>query len=197
MTKAYKGGGLFVRNDGSGYSITGAYWSVYFMKGEIPKETLGDLIALVGELPDMQEAYVADKNGNQMEIYDDSNPTAMEAATEIGRTLHITPVILEYYPYFLSILQDDSLQATAVNKDLIKIVQPSLIDAEKGEDLPEGPFGANALIEGRFFNAACWYNNRMAFSIGMIEPSDVHVKNLIHLLERNQLWEDKDDGGVT
>ena len=184
MTRAYKGGGLAVRNDGVGLSIGGAKWCVYIMHGDMPKETMGDLISLVGELPGEGEAYVADKNGNQMEIYDSSllSPMDLEPHTELTviplivcgsigilrelRTGHIIPVPFSY------------LQA---------IDYGSLM---KDEATPDGPFGISAMVEGRFYNAACWQNNMMAFSIGDSRIENERVKKLLGQLEALPLTEE-------
>lgn len=194
MTNAYKGGGLYIRNDGKGISISGMTWAVFFFHGEIPKETLGDLIALVGELPETGEAYTADKNGNQMEIYDDKSITAMDVAKLAKYELERTPVILESPPYIVGILQNpETLQVTAVNRRMLEIVDKSLIDTEKGEELPDGPVsGGGTLVEARFFPAATWWNNRMAFSIGYISVDD-HTTGLIKNLEGFELWRGADE----
>lgn len=187
MTRAYKGGGLSVRNDGVGLSIGGAKWCVYIMHGDMPKETMGDLISLVGELPGEGEAYVADKNGNQMEIYDSSllSPMDLEPHTELTviplivcgsigilrelRTGHIVPVPFSY------------LQA---------IDYGSLM---KDEATPDGPFGISAMVEGRFYNAACWQNNMMAFSIGDSRIENESVKKLLGQLESLPMPEENGD----
>ena len=135
MQNAYKGGGLRIRNDGQGISISGSSWAVYFLAGEIPKESLGDLISMVGELPERGESYTADKNGNQMEIWDDTWQNAMEIAGSGGEDLEITPVVVEGFPYFMRILQDCSMQITLIDERMKEIVQPSLIDSDGTHNL--------------------------------------------------------------
>ena len=190
MNNAYKGGGLTVKNDGHGYSISGAYWAVYFLKGEIPKETLGDLITLVGELPENRERYVATKEGNQIEIYDEADLSALDAAEHCRDELIRVPVMINYHPYVLGLLQNpEDLQITPIDCRLLDIVQPALIDADDGEELPIGPLAGSGLVEGKFFNGASWTNNRMAYSVGFIEPSDDFTKGVIRSLEKSKLWE--------
>ena len=190
MTIAYKGGGLTVKSDGPGYSISGSYWAVYFLKGEIPKETLGDLIALVGELPDTRERYTATKEGNQIEIYDEKDMSALEIADSCKGELRRIPVMVNYHTYVLGLLQNpEDLQITPIDCRLLDIVQPALIDADDGEELPIGPLAGSGLVEGKFFNGASWTNNRMAYSVGFIEPSDDFTKGVIRSLEKSKLWE--------
>ena len=198
MERSVKGGGLHVRNDGKGYSICGASWAVYFFKGEIPKETLGDLISLVGELPGDEESYTADKGGNQINIYDPDAYTAMDIATSVKIPMAKTPVVIEHGPYFLRVYQNmKSGQATVINEKLVGIVDPELIDSRNGEELPEGPFEGGGLVENTFFNAICWYNNRMAFSVARINLNGDHTEDLVKKIEQYTLWDEseEEDGG--
>lgn len=135
MKRAYKGGGLAVRNDGVGLSICGAKWCVYFIKGDMPKEVKGDLISLVGELPENGEGYTAGKDGN------------------------LVPVSKEY----LGLLDIGNLA--------------------EDEETPEGPFGVASMVEEKFYNAACWQNNMMAFSIGEMRTDNQAVKAMLSALK--------------
>lgn len=190
MERSVKGGGLYVRNDGSGYSICGASWAVYFFKGEIPKETLGDLISLVGELPGDREAYTADKGGNQVEIYDENAMTAMQVATSCHELMAKTPVLIENYPYTLRVFQNVKTgQATVINEKLVQIVDADLIDSNKGEELPEGPFEGGIMVEERFINAICWYNNRMAVSFARFNLNGGITEEIVKVIEKHELFE--------
>ena len=197
MERSVKGGGLHVRNDGKGYSICGASWAVYFFKGDIPKETLGDLISLVGELPGDEEAYTADKGGNQVEIYDENALTAMDIATSCRWQMAKTPVVIEHPPYMLRVYQNrKSGQATVINERIVAIVDPELIDSRNDENLPEGPFEGGGMVEERFYNAICWYNNRMAFCVARINLNGGHTEDLVKTIEQHTLWNlPEDDGG--
>lgn len=196
MQSSYKGGGLRVRNDGKGYSICGASWAAYFFKGEMPKETMGDLISLVGELPSDEEVYVAGKGGNQIEIYDAEAMTAMDVATSCHLQMEKTPVVVEHETCFLRVYQGvKSGQATVVNERHSEIVAPALIDSDHGEELPEGPFEGGGMIEGIFYNAVCWYNNRMAFAVARVNLNGGHTESVIRMIESHTLWPALYDGG--
>lgn len=188
MRNAYKGGGLRIRNTGEGISITGSSWAVYFLAGEIPKETLGDLISMVGELPERGESYTADKNGNQMEIWDDTWQNAMEIAGSGGEDLEITPVVVEGFPYFMRILQDCNMQITLIDERMKDIVQPSLIDPDDDETLPDGPMLCTGNIIGTTVHTICWSNNRMAFCVMPIITHDENIIEIIRGLENMPLW---------
>jgi len=184
LQNTYKGGGLRIRNNGKGLSICGSSWAVFFLAGEIPKETLGDLIALVGELPGKHECYVADKNGNQMEIWDDSLMDAMEIAEAGGKELTVTPVIVEDRPYYMRVLQDNGLEVTTINERMLQIVQPSLIDADDDETLPDGPRLCTGNIIGTCVHMVCWSNNRMAFCAMPITPTDDGIVSILQDIEK-------------
>ena len=68
MKQAYKSGLTVARTEEDWLHIAGNYWEADIKKEFIPKRTLGDLIALVGELPQPGERFKATKEGNQMEI---------------------------------------------------------------------------------------------------------------------------------
>lgn len=190
MERSLKGGGLHVRNDGKGYSICGAAWAVYFFKGEMPKETLGDLISLVGELPGDGEAYTADKGGNQVEIYDGNALTAMDAATGCEELMEKTPVMIESYPHTLRAFQNVKTgRVTVINEKFVQIVNAELIDSNAGEELPEGPFEGGAMVEERFHNDICWYNNTMAVTFARFILNGGLTEEIVKVLEEHDLFE--------
>ena len=196
MERSVKGGGLYVRNDGKGYSICGASWAAYFFKGDMPKESLGDLISLVGELPGDEESFTADKGGNQINIYDENAMTAMDVAMSCNRQMEKTSVLIEHPPYTLRVYQNwKSGQATVISEKIAAIVDPELIDSKNGEDLPNGPFEGGGMVEERFYNAVCWYNNRMAFSVARINLNGGHTEGIVKMLEQHTLWNMSDDDG--
>ena len=68
MTQAYKDK-LTVAMNGEGWLyIAGSYWEVGIKKDFITKETMGDIISLIGELPLPGERFAANKEGNQLEV---------------------------------------------------------------------------------------------------------------------------------
>ena len=166
MKTAYKGGGLRVRRDHAGLHISGAYWTVYFIWGEWPKETMGDLISLVGVLPDVGEQYLATKNGNQMEIWDDSIDNAMEIADEGVRYLEVSPMILdEATRYFRLMREPETKEIICINEAYYSTVNPELINADDDEMLPEGPIIGTGSLLGKTVRVVSWHNNRMAFAV--------------------------------
>ena len=68
MKQAYAGGGLVVARRGDWIYLCGSYWEAEAEKKYISKKTMGDLISLIGELPEDGERFRARKDGNQMEI---------------------------------------------------------------------------------------------------------------------------------
>ena len=194
MQNAYKGGGLRIRNNGKGISITGSTWAVFFLAGEMPKETLGDLISMVGELPGKHECYKADKDGNQMEIWDDTLMDAMEIAESGGRDLEVTPVTVDSFPYSMRILQESNREITLIDDRIRSIVQPSLVDVDDDETLPNGPTLCRGNIIGTPVHTICWSNNRMAFCAMPIITHDDSITEIIRGMEDMALWGFKSPG---
>lgn len=69
MKNAWKGVGLRVINKERSYVLTGRTWYLEIFKNFIPKEILGQIIALAGELPGEEEQFLSTKDGNQEELY--------------------------------------------------------------------------------------------------------------------------------
>lgn len=67
MKQAYKTGLTVARTKDDWLYIAGRYWEISVKRDFISKRTMGDLIALVGELPAPGERFEATKEGNQME----------------------------------------------------------------------------------------------------------------------------------
>ena len=61
INEAYKGAGLKIGNDGTGYYLAGGYWAMWIEKGCIPKKELGAIIELTGELPEAGKRIPGDK----------------------------------------------------------------------------------------------------------------------------------------
>ena len=53
----------------------------------------------------------------------------------------------------------------------------------RDEETPEGPFGVASMVEEKFYNAACWQNNMMAFSIGEMRTDNQAVKAMLSALK--------------
>lgn len=68
MTEAYKHRLIVAMTEDDWLYMAGSYWEVNIKKEYIPKETMGDIIALIGELPEPGERFSATKEGNQMEF---------------------------------------------------------------------------------------------------------------------------------
>ena len=143
---------------------------------------------MVGELPERGESYTADKNGNQMEIWDDTWQNAMEIAGSGGNDLEVTPVVVEGFPYLMRILQDCNMQITLIDERMKQIVQPSLIDSDDDETLPDGPMLCTGNIIGTTVHTICWSNNRMAFCVMPIITHDENIIEIIKGLENMPLW---------
>lgn len=131
MKQAYKTGISLAMENGWLF-IQGAYWKLNIRKDFIPKETLGLIISLVGDLPEEGQRFTATKEGNQMEI---GRPMNIEP-TEYGRSdLEITDlIIVDSTGIPLRILQDPgSGEMFTVKEVIVAIIDMGAVEESRGE----------------------------------------------------------------
>lgn len=140
MTEAYKTRLIVAMSEKGWLYLAGSYWEVNIKREYIPKETMGDIIALIGELPEPGERLSATKEGNQMEFNEkreiDTRPF------ERHEPLVITDVFLRGKGGTLQrLLQDaDTGQVFAVNNVFVDIISNAECMEEKGEYTIDEPF---------------------------------------------------------
>jgi hypothetical protein len=139
MKQAYKGGLVVAQSEDEWIYLAGDYWEVGIKREFIPKRTLADIIALVGEIPEPGERFRATKEGNQFE---------MEMRLEVQEegfgsdTLTITDVLLIGTAGTVQrLLQDENTgNIYAVNNVFVNIVDNKAIEEDKGEYGVTEPF---------------------------------------------------------
>ena len=68
--EAYKGIGLRIANTGDGLVLTGRAWHIFIYRENIPKEIMGEIIKLTGDIPKKGEQLLYSKDsGAQIELY--------------------------------------------------------------------------------------------------------------------------------
>lgn len=152
MTQAYKEGLKVAMSFDGWLYLAGQYWEVSIKKDFIPKETLGDIITLIGELPAPGERFSASKEGNQME-FDSKLEVSLEPFKNKD-TLAVTNVILIGMAGTQQrILQDkEDGDIYAVNNVFINIINNAEIMEQKGEYAVNEPFYEKCL-------GVLWMNN--------------------------------------
>lgn len=133
MKQAYAGGRLIVARRGDWIYLCGGYWEVEAEKGYISKKTMGDLISLIGELPEDKERFRAGKDGNQIEIempmgivIDLFNPRNRLTVTDL--------ILLHQNGVEQRILQDaDTGSLYLLNNLFVDMVNNKCIEEGKGE----------------------------------------------------------------
>lgn len=140
MKKAYKSGLAVARTEDDWLYIAGSYWEVNVKKEFIPKRTLGDIIALIGELPEPGQRFMATKDGNQIEM--EMRMRVDDGPFHENNTLTITNVLLVGTSDTVQrLLQDESTgNIYAVNNVFIAIVDNGMIEDRKGEYPVTEPF---------------------------------------------------------
>lgn len=133
MKKAYKIGLTVARTEDDWLYIAGAYWEISVKKEFIPKRTMGDIIAMIGELPEPGGRFRATKEGNQVEV--ELPLKVNEEPFRESDTLTITDVILIGTGGTVQrLLQDESTgNIYAGNNVFVEIVDNNMIDEDKGE----------------------------------------------------------------
>lgn len=150
MKQAYKTDGLVVaQNEDNWVYIAGRFWEVEIKREYIPKQTLANIIALAGELPEPRERFRSDKQGNQYEMEMlmsiDIKPYTMGPLT-ITDTLQIgTAGTVQRY-----LQNTDTGMLYLLNQAFINLREGS-IDEEQGEYAPSGPFYSKSGV--------LWQNN--------------------------------------
>lgn len=152
MTQAYKEGLKVAMSPDGWLYLAGQNWEVSIKKDFIPKETLGDIIALIGELPAPGERFSASKEGNQIE-FDSKLEVSLEPFKN-NDTLTVTNVILIGTAGTQQrILQDkEDGDIYAVNNVFINIINNAEIMEQKGEYAVNEPFYERCL-------GVLWMNN--------------------------------------
>lgn len=137
MKKAYKEGLVVARTeDAKGNDwlyLAGSYWEISVRKEFVPKKTMGDIISLVGELPEKGQRFKATKEGNQFEM--ELPLEVNDSEFNMKDTLTITDVILIGTSGTTQrLLQDeDTGNIYPVNDVFVRIVNNEMIEEEHGE----------------------------------------------------------------
>lgn len=132
MKEAYKTGLRVSRDKEDWVHLEGEYWQVDVKKKYIGKKAMGDLIALIGELPEKGTGFTATKEGNQMEIVPEAG---IKDISDFSGTLEITDMLLVGDGGTLQrLLQDtETGMIYPVNNVFIDIVNNGEIKEDAGE----------------------------------------------------------------
>ena len=138
MKEAYKTGLVVAAREDGWLYIAGRYWEVEMKRRLIPKEILGNIISLIGELPDPGERYLATSEGNQLEI---GKPMGITIEAYREGPLTITDTLqIGTCGTVQRFLQDPGTGAIyLVNQAYINLSKGT-IDEEIGEYEPSDPF---------------------------------------------------------
>lgn len=170
LAYAFKGPGLVIRQDENGWMyIKGAWWELYAMRKFIGKKTMGNIISMVGELPEAGECYTATKEGNQMSFFDGC------VDYKIGLPVKVTDVLtINEYGHEDRILQSEYTgMMYPINNVYVNCVDNAEIKAEDGEDWATQP----CLTENEIPEGIVWKNNVGRFFCKFSESKK--TKNMI------------------
>lgn len=186
MKTAYKDG-LIVARDQDRIYLAGSYWEAEIKKEFIPKETMGDLISLIGELPEDGKRFRASKEGNQYEV---GMPIYIYEKAETVQ-LEISDVLMVGCGGVIQrLLQDMATgKVYAINNVYVNIVDNNWCDEARGEYTVEKPFkAANGII---------WMNNVCRFHAYFREDNmnKITLKNIqgVDISTRFQIGDDENE----
>lgn len=162
------GDGLHVKNDGGEIWITAPRWRIWIPKRNIPNQQLGDMIALMGWLPEAGEAFTVHKGGElQMEMTETIESSAYDQYQRCDTEYFATRTLVNDDGWCRLLQADDyrNNPPVCVPEDLYGMINLDAIDADGGEDLPEGPRCCRKSVGEFYENGVCFMNSFMAFSI--------------------------------
>lgn len=156
MKQAYKGAGLRVGMQDGWLYLGSDFWESWIKWEFVPKETKGDLFALLGEFPADEEFYKATKEEKQEEkfTWTDIDPGHYQhGPLMVTDTLQIgSGGTVQRF------LQDpDTGKLYLINNVFMKLMDMSCIDGKNGETVPE-TLKYSSIGEG-----VIWFNNVCRF----------------------------------
>lgn len=153
MKEAYKGSNLIVGCRDGMYYLQGTYWKQLCKKAFVPKEILGAIIELTGEIPGDEECFCAGPDGNQVQI----NPMEIDV-TGLREEVAVTEyVLLSKRGVPQRMLQSTEGEVYLINNKFVQMISMKHCDYENGETEPEEPVVNNKCT-------AYWKNNVMEFT---------------------------------
>ena len=187
INSACKGAGLYVSNTEGGYQIFGDTFNLWIKWGEIPKESLGDLVSLVGELPEPGEALCAKKQDIQYEMEETFPPLATDLFEAAGVAMEPTRALLVSSTY-IRLFQNNQPHGGTIPIDerLYNLISGMAVDTKHGEETPVGPM-VREIGPGTFDKevGACWKNNIMAISLRFGDTSQ--VEDVLSVLKNTRI----------
>ncbi len=175
LKDAYKSSGLTVGHmaesgtgEPEGYYAAGSWWVMWFDKAKMPKEVKGALVELCGDLPDTGEVFKAIKDmGNQYEIEQKDIYNLPYAFKKCDYRFRVTRLLKQQKFDLIRFLQDEKeiRSVKAVSETCISLIDPSAVDQDNGEDMPDGPITIGPSADFMY-----WGNNTCYFMAGTRKP---------------------------
>lgn len=136
IKNAYKGTGLRVINDQGTIILEGSLWAAKFLAGTLPKEILGEIIKLIGNLPEPGEAFNYTEGGGQMTITVKDNrlmdePKHYRKKTKLNYVTESTCA---------TILDDEDGEKSLAFTHMLDVIDQKEIDKaeDDGEEIEQG-----------------------------------------------------------
>lgn len=136
MKEAWKGIGLRVIDKDMSCILTGRTWYLEIFKEHMPKEVLGQIITLAGEVPGRCAQFLANPEGNQAELY--ITPTGVEnlyvKALQLQahqRVARPTDVVIDQGTTLFRIYADEEGNTYPVPEPVYNMIAASFCEADE------------------------------------------------------------------
>ena len=184
MKEAFKANYLIVGRREDVYYIQGVYWKVLCKKEFVPKEILGAVIELTGEIPGDGECYCAGKEGNQMEL----NPMEIVIPDQAEEVVITDFILKSKHGVLQRIIQfPGSMHVYLINNKFAEMVSEIYCDEKNGEFFTDDP--VCSVDHGVF-----WENNVMKFQVLFRE--DLEHESTLMKMCIYPLWKKDGDQNV-
>lgn len=161
------------------YLISGGYWAFEINKDSVNKELKSDIIRMIGDWPAQGEAWTFSKNYGQLEFSGSEDSGVMDKING-SHWIKQTEVLIDRKGELFRAFQNKRL--SFIRETFFRMIDPTEIDAEEGEDIPTGPLEAGHCI--------LWYNNSMAI---MIAETLIDRDRVVGRLENINLADELED----
>ncbi len=137
MVRAYKGAGVYMGHFDGRYHICAGNgsWEALIRDTFCPKSILSQMVECSGRIPGEGESWTADKEKDQMAIYDVWPELTAQADVQK------TPVVVQDEGgAVLRVMQLPNNKIMLFREELIAAIDPGSVATHQGEEMYQGPF---------------------------------------------------------
>lgn len=150
IQEAYKTDGLHIARCMDDYILSGAYWAIRIHKDIMTNKAKGNIVELIGSLPEEGESWKVDKDSMQIEMETVIDPE--DYIKEVMTVYAVTNVMQAQSSKIARVLRNmDTNEHIFLNNVFVEMITWENLNEEMAEAVPEGPYGVG--------KAVIWKNN--------------------------------------